>query len=151
MAGIHDDERLGFGELGDLRTYACAMYAWLLIIDVNSDPSGSFWALITLFPVLALAVYLTVIVQRRDTVYLNALIGQIICEYINGKLKQYIRQPRPTSMSCMLIQLFWARAMVCLLLIPSFVDSFVHFGRCISYCTGPNRHCALREVSGGRA
>lgn len=88
---------MGFGQLGDPRSHTCAMYAYELTLDGRSDPFGSFWALITLFPVLTLAVYLTVIVQRRDTVYLNALVGQIICEYMNGKLKRHIQQPRPTS------------------------------------------------------
>lgn len=106
--------------------------------DVQSDPYGSFWALITLFPVLALAVYLTVIVQRRDMVYLNALVGQVLCEYINGKLKKRIQQPRPTStFTLRLTQTFWARATACLPRIHSFAASFVPFGRCIFCCIGP--------------
>lgn len=65
--------------------------------DTITDPWGPTWALITLSPVLTLAVYMAVIVLRREMTYVNVLLGQILCETVNGKLKRRIRQERPTQ------------------------------------------------------
>lgn len=62
-----------------------------------NDPWGAHWALITLSPVLILAVYIAAFLHRRETIFLNVLFGQIVCEVVNGHLKAHVQQPRPTS------------------------------------------------------
>lgn len=64
---------------------------------MSYDSWGPYWAFITLSPVLALTVYVAVILQRREMTYLNVLLGQILCEIVNGKLKRRIQQRRPTD------------------------------------------------------
>ena len=46
---------------------------------------------------LVLTVYVAVFLHRRELTYLNVLIGQVLCEIINGKLKRRIQQHRPTN------------------------------------------------------
>ncbi|WFD36737.1 hypothetical protein MCUN1_003624 [Malassezia cuniculi] len=61
------------------------------------DPYGAYLALVTLAPVLILTSYVAVFLVRREVVYLNALLGQVVTEIVNGKLKRYIKQARPTE------------------------------------------------------
>lgn len=132
-------------ELRDVRARAhhlgsdpCAVYVpSSLIIDSPTDPWGAYWALITLSPVLILTVYIAVFMHRRELTYLNALLGQIVCEYINLRLKKRIKQPRPTS-TCGVsdFQMCWAQGMACPHRIRSSAGSSVHSGACIFFFTG---------------
>ncbi|WFD44183.1 hypothetical protein MPSI1_002849 [Malassezia psittaci] len=61
------------------------------------DPYGPYWAFVTLSPVLVLTVYVGVFLQRREITYLNALVGQVLCEMINSRLKARFQQKRPTD------------------------------------------------------
>lgn len=59
----------------------------------------------TLSPVLVLTAYVTVFLHRRETMYVNAFIGHILCEMLNSRLKNIIRQERPTGTSTTLLSL----------------------------------------------
>ena len=61
------------------------------------DPWGPYWAIVTLSPVLILAVYIAAFLQRRETIYVNVFLGQVLCEAVNSRLKKHIQQPRPTN------------------------------------------------------
>ncbi|WFD32512.1 hypothetical protein MSPP1_003560 [Malassezia sp. CBS 17886] len=63
----------------------------------HADPWGPLFALVTLSPVLILTAYVTAFLHRRETIYLNAFLGQVLCEMLNSRLKARIQQPRPTA------------------------------------------------------
>ena len=77
--------------------------AHLLTLDLTHvqysarDPWGAYWALVTLSPVLILAVYVAAFLHRRDLIFVRVLLGHIGCEALNGRLKREIQEPRPTS------------------------------------------------------
>ena len=60
-------------------------------------PSGGVLALVTLSPIFLLCAYTTIILYRRELTFVNALLGQLLCEGINWGLKRTIRQGRPTG------------------------------------------------------
>ena len=53
--------------------------------------------MITLSPGLLADVYIATLWQRREMIYINVFIGQVLCEILNSKLKKRIQEPRPTS------------------------------------------------------
>ena len=75
-------------------------YASLGLTHVQYDPSDTFaklFALVTLSPIFLLCSYVTIILLRRELTFINALIGQLVCEGLNWALKRLIKQPRPTD------------------------------------------------------
>jgi hypothetical protein len=61
------------------------------------DPLARVLALVTLSPIFLLCAYTTIILYRRELTFVNALLGQLLCEGINWGLKRTIRQGRPTG------------------------------------------------------
>ena len=72
--------------------------AHLLTLDLTHvqysarDPWGAYWALVTLSPVLILAVYVAAFLHRRDLIFVRVLLGHIGCEALNGRLKREIQE-----------------------------------------------------------
>lgn len=59
------------------------------------SPISFFFALTSLFPVVALSALLTLICSRRDLHTMSLLVGLVVCEGVNHVVKYAVKAPRP--------------------------------------------------------